>query len=440
MSIGLTITLVVFSLILAGVLAAAEAAFLYLPRKEAEDLVSKKPKGALSKVFDNPRDHTDALRFWRIWFEFLSAVLVTALFLRVIETIWIALLSATVMMAVVSFVFVGISPRQLGRRYDHQLVSATASLVHILRLVLGPIPQWLAGLGRKLTPSAPTEDTVFFAEEHFMEFVTRASEAEVIEDSEVELIQSVVDLSDTRVRAVMVPRTDMITIDHDATLQQAMSLFLRSGNSRIPVIGEDTDDIRGVLYLKDVAGELFGTETVQGEMTVTELQRAIHFIPESKLVSELLEYMQAAGIHMAIVVDEYGGTAGLVTLEDLIEEIVGEIVDEYDEETPEIEELAPDEQGHPKYRLATAMAVDDFADLVNLRLEQLDYEDVDTLGGLFSQELGKVPLVGSEVDIDHVHLVAERREGRRNRISHVIATVYPLATAETTPQESEHEH
>lgn len=439
MSTGLIIALVVFSLMLAGLLAAAEAAFLYLPRKEAEELIDAKPRGALAKVFTHPRDHTDALRFWRIWFEFLGAVLVTALFLKLIPTTWIALLTATVVMAVVSFVFVGISPRQLGRRFDHQFVSVTAPLVHLLRLVLGPVPRWLAALGRKISPTAPTDDNVFFAEEHFMEFVTRASEAEVIEDSEVELIQSVVDLSDTRVRAVMVPRTDMITIDHDASLNEAMSLFLRSGNSRIPVIGEDADDVRGVLYLKDVAGYLFGTAPVDEHLSLATVQREIKFVPESKLVSELLEVMQQESIHMAIVVDEYGGTAGLVTLEDLIEEIVGEIVDEYDEETPEIEELEPDPLGHRQYRLATVMAVDDFTEFFQLKLDELEYEDVDTLGGLFAQELGKVPLVGSEVRIENVHLVAERREGRRKRISHVLVTVYPEEQAHQGAQESEHE-
>lgn len=439
MSTGLIIALVVLSLTLAGLLAAAEAAFLYLPRKEAEELIAGKPKGALAKVFDHPRDHTDALRFWRIWFEFLGAVLVTAMFLQLIATKWVALLTATMVMAVVSFVFVGISPRQLGRRFDRQFVSATASLVHFLRLILGPVPRWLAAFGRKISPTAPTEDNVFFAEEHFMEFVTRASEAEVIEDSEVELIQSVVDLSDTRVRAVMVPRTDMITIEHDATLNEAMATFLSSGNSRIPVIGEDADDVRGVLYLKDVAGHLFGATELDEQLSLAQIQREIKFVPESKLVSELLEVMQQESIHMAIVVDEYGGTAGLVTLEDLIEEIVGEIVDEYDEETAELEELEPDAQGHPRYRVATAMAVDDFTEFFQLKLDELHYEDVDTLGGLFAQELGQVPLVGSEVRVENLHLVAERREGRRNRISHVLVTRYPEDQAHQGAQESEHE-
>ena len=436
MSVTLMAVLVVFSLALAGFLAAAEAAYLYLPRKEAEQLVAKDPKGALSKVLENPRWHTDALRFWRIWFEFISAVLATALFIKAIDRLWLALLIAVLVMAVVSAFLVTVSPRQLGRRYDHQLVKASAPLVHFLRMILGPLPKWLKALGEKVASQSVEHEKVFFAEEHFMEFVTRASEADVIEDSEVELIQSVVDLSDTRVRAVMVPRTDMITVDTGTNLNDTMSLFLRSGNSRIPVIGEDADDVRGVVYLKDAAALLFNSDHEAGQrLTVEDIQREISFIPESKQVSELLELMQRETIHVAIVVDEYGGTAGLVTLEDLIEEIVGEIVDEYDDERPEVEHLE-----NNVMRLATSMSKDDFQEMFDLNLESEEFEDVDTLGGLFATVLGRVPIVGSEVEVENLHLVAERIQGRRNRISHVVVTIHPREQDSEDQQEARHEY
>jgi CBS domain containing-hemolysin-like protein len=246
--------------------------------------------------------------------------------------------------------------------------------------------------------------------------VERASESDMIEDEEAELIQSVFDLGDTIVRAVMVPRTDMVTIQSGSTLGQAMSLFLRSGYSRIPVILDSADQIRGILYLKDVTARLYGGGSDRSAL-VDELCREVRYVPESKPARGLLQEMQRESIHVAIVIDEYGGTAGLVTLEDLIEEIVGEIVDEYDSERPEIEPL-----GDGRYRVSAMAGIADVGELFGLDLED---EEVDTVGGLLAKELGRVPIVGSEVDLEGLHLRAERMEGRRNRISHLLAWFDP---------------
>jgi CBS domain containing-hemolysin-like protein len=193
-----------------------------------------------------------------------------------------------------------------------------------------------------------------------------------------------------------------------------MVLFLRSGYSRIPVIGGNSDTIRGILYLKDLVATQHGLGPGNREPTVEELGREVRYVPESKPVGDLLKELQLESTHVAIVIDEYGGTAGLVTLEDLIEEIVGEIVDEYDSEAPEVQGL-----GDGSYRVSARLGIDDLGELFGLDLED---DEVDTVGGLLAKHLGRVPIVGSEVEVEGIGLRAERLEGRRNRVSHIIAT------------------
>ncbi|MGZ4661079.1 MAG: hemolysin family protein, partial [Arthrobacter sp.] len=282
---------------------------------------------------------------------------------------------------------------------------------------------------------APGGDDAFFSEQEFRELVDRASESDMIEDTEAEMIQSVFDFGDTLVRAVMVPRTDIVSIDAGSSLHQAMSLFLRSGYSRIPVINENTDHILGIVYLKDVAAVIHQMGPGQEPPLVESLAREVRYVPESKPVSDLLRELQKESTHVAIVIDEYGGTAGLVTLEDLIEEIVGEIVDEYDTESAEAVAL-----GDGSYRVSARMGIDDLGELFDL---EIDDDEVDTVGGLLAKALGRVPIVGSSVDVQGVSLRAERLEGRRNRVSHIIAAPVPrvetdleglLEEAETTQQ------
>lgn len=397
----------------AAVLTASEAAFGYLPRTEAESLLQRSGGKALSRILAAPLDHMHALRFWRVWFEMAAAVAVAMAFHELLDSIWLSGLLATVAMAGIGFVLVGVSPRQMGRLHAPAVVRMTAAPVRFLCAVLGPVPGWLVALGTAVTPGALHGEAAFFTEEEFRELVTRATESEMIEDSEVELIHSVFDLSDTMVRAVMVPRTDILGIDAGSSLNDAMTLFLSSGFSRIPVIGENTDQILGVVYLKDVAAALHRLGPDGAAVPVEQICREVRYVPESKQVNDLLQELQQESTHMAIVIDEYGGTAGLVTLEDLIEEIVGEIVDEYDSERPEVEDL-----GNGQYRLSAKMSIDDLGELFGSELED---DEVDTVAGLLAKSLGRVPVVGSEVEVDGIVLRAERVEGRRNRLSHVVA-------------------
>lgn len=412
------ITLVMMSMalvfiVIAAVLTASEAAFGYLPRQDAEDLIPKSGGMSLKRILSDPVAHMQALRFWRIWFEMAAAVAVAILFHDLLDSVWLAGLLATVAMAGVGFVLVGVSPRQLGRIHSTAVVQFTGPMVRWLRAVLGPVPRWLVSLGSAVTPGARNADAVFFTEEQFRELVSRASEAEMIEDNEAELIHSVFELGDTKVRSVMVPRMDIVTIEADATLKQAMSLFLRSGYSRMPVIGENTDQILGVVYLKDVAATLHGLHDDEDPPLVENICRGVRYVPDSKPVADLLQELQRESTHVAIVIDEYGGTAGLVTLEDLIEEIVGEIVDEYDSEAPEVQQI-----GEGEYRISSRMSITDLGELFGI---DLDDDEVETVGGLLAKTLGRVPIVGSEVRVDGVVLRAERIEGRRNRISHLVA-------------------
>jgi CBS domain containing-hemolysin-like protein len=230
------------------------------------------------------------------------------------------------------------------------------------------------------------------------------------------MIHSVFELGDTLVREVMVPRTEMVFIERDKTLRQALSLALRSGYSRIPVIGEDLDDIIGIAYIKDLAKRSHDHREAEQSERVEELMRPANFVPENKMADELLKEMQSEQIHLAIVVDEYGGTAGLVTIEDILEEIVGEISDEFDEDEDEqLERLSK-----YKYRARARIHLEDLENELDITFADEDKEAVDTLGGLLGKHIGQVPIPGSEITIGTWRFIAERPIGRRKRVGTVL--------------------
>ena len=405
---GLWLALLALALLAASSLASAvESAYLTQPRSEAESLTDGGRRRRLAAILADPLPHTQAVRFWRVFFDAAAGAAVALAYMSFLHSVWISGLWATLTMAVLGFLVVGVSPRRLGREHSTGLVIATAPLVRTGRVVLGPVPGWLE---RLITPrSARNQEATFFTEVQFRDMVDRANEANVIEDVEADLIQSVFELGDTRVRAVMVPRTDMVTADADAPVDDALQLSLRSGCSRLPVIGEDADDVRGIVYLKDLVRAVV-VESRTGEQSV-RLARPARFVPESKPVAELLQEMQRESVHVAIVVDEYGGTAGLVTLEDLLEEIVGEIDDEYDQER---ETVAPDGEGG--FVVPAEMDIDEMGELFD---EHLDDDEVDTVGGLLTKALGRVPVVGSRAVVGDLLLTATALSGRRNRLGSV---------------------
>ena len=280
--------------------------------------------------------------------------------------------------------------------------------------VLGPFPRLLIMIGNALTPGKGFSEGPFATEAELRELVDLAEASEVIESGERKMIHSVFDLGNTIVREVMVPRTDMVFIEEYKTLRQAVSLALRSGFSRIPVTGDGLDDVVGVLYLKDVIKRVYDKPDAQSTERVSSMMRTPIWCPDSKPVDELLKEMQAQRVHLVIVIDEFGGTAGMASIEDILEEIVGEIADEYDEENTDITSL-----GEGRFRVSSRLPVDELGELFGLKL---DDEDVETVGGLMSKQLNKVPIAGSVVKYDGLELVAERATGRRNRIGTVIAS------------------
>jgi CBS domain containing-hemolysin-like protein len=225
----------------------------------------------------------------------------------------------------------------------------------------------------------------------------------------------VFELGDTLVRELMVPRTDMVWVEKDKSLRQGLSLALRSGYSRIPVIGDSIDNIVGIVYVKDLAKRALDHHEAEQSETIEQHMRPANFVPEIKMADDLLKEMQKNQIHLAIVVDEYGGTAGIITIEDIIEEIVGEIEDEFDDAEEEFIWLSED-----KARARASLHIEDLADELKIEIEKSDYEDIDSVGGLMAQKLGRVPIAGSTISWEGWAITSERPQGRRRRISSVL--------------------
>ena len=397
----------------AFLLSAAEAALWRMSRVRAQELLEERRAGAkaLSRIVADSAAYLSVTAFLRIVAESTTAVLITLGTIDLVDGFWKRLLIAIGVMALVSFVVVGVSPRTLGRQHSDSVALLASPLIVGLRTFLGPVARVLIALGNAVTPGRGYRDGPFQSESELRDLVDLAGESSVIEAGEREMIHSVFELGDTVAREVMVPRTDMVTIDGEKSLRSAMSLFLRSGFSRIPVVGDGSDDILGLLYFKDVVRRV-NADQESGALPVTAQMRPMHYVPESKPVDDLLREMQRDQSHFAVVVDEYGGTAGLVTIEDIIEEIVGEIADEYDREAPGVEDL-----GDGTFRVPATMDIDDLADLFDVDIEE---EEVDTVGGLIGKSIGRVPIVGSRCEVGGLSLTAERMAGRRHRIASVI--------------------
>ncbi len=407
--------------ILAGLTAAAEAALSSFSKVRADRLVQEGRPGArrVRKIVEDPPRYLNTTLFVRSMIEISAIILVANVIFSLIPKTWQAGAVTAGIMIIVSYIAWGVAPRTLGRQHADRVACRAAGPIVAITTVLGPFPRLLIMIGNALTPGKGFTDGPFATEAELRELVDLAEASDVIESGERRMIHSVFDLGDTIVREVMVPRTDMVFIEEYKTLRQAISLALRSGFSRIPVIRDGIDDVVGVLYLKDVIRRIYDKPDAQSTERVGSMMRKPVFCPDSKPVDELLQEMQAKRVHLVIVVDEFGGTAGMATIEDILEEIVGEIVDEYDEENTDITPL-----GEGRFRVSSRLPVDELGDLFGLKL---DDEDVETVGGLMAKQLNKVPIAGSVVKYDGLELVAERSSGRRNRIGTVVATrIEPL--------------
>ena len=406
--LGVAFVLVAFG----GLMAAVDSALAASSRADVTDLaLTSRARRSLLAIADDTGAHVNAVNFVRIIAETTAAVLVTLAFTSFLDNVWLVLLYSALIMTAVSFVLVGASPRSVGRAHAPMVLRLTAPVVHFLRVLLGPLANALVSLGNRVTPGRLRFAGVS-SEEQLLSMVDEAAELEVLEPSDRELIHSIFEFNDTVVREVMVARTDMVTIDSTAHLPQAMALFLKAGYSRIPVIERDADDVTGILYLRDLARLGFERPLDAEGLTVGELVRPAVFVPDSMKADALLRKMQVEANHLAMIVDEYGGIAGLVTLEDLIEELVGDISDEYDREAAQVEKL-----GEGRYRVNARLPIDELGELFGLDLED---EDVDSAGGLLAKELGHLPLSGERVTVSGLILEAERTEGRRKRIATIL--------------------
>ncbi len=401
--------------VLAGVFSAADAALASFSRARADELKEDGRAGAVRLVqllSDSPRYLNTALLL-RLLCEIAAIVLVTLLVSEAWNgSWWPAVLTAVAAMLVVSFVAIGVAPRTLGRQHAEPIALVMAAPLTAVTAILGPIPRLLILVGNALTPGRGFREGPFSTEAELRELVDLAEASSLIESGERKMIHGVFELSDTSAREVMVPRNDVVYIERHKNLRQTMSLFLRSGFSRIPVVGENLDEVLGFAYLKDVVRRDFEAPDVETTQRVEEIMRPAHFVPESKPVDALLSEMQAMRQHVAIVVDEYGGTAGLVTIEDLVEEIVGEISDEYDADEVDVEHL-----GDAVVRVSSRFSIGDLDDLFGVDIED---EDVDSVGGLLAKHLGKVPIPGSLVEVEGLRFEAEEAIGRRNKVGTVL--------------------
>ncbi len=417
------------ALLLAGLLGTLESALTSISRARVEQLVGEERPGAarLLAVLDRRADHINLLVLLHTLLDATAAVFAASLAFSLVESRAWAFAAAIGGVALVSFVVVGVFSRTAGRQNPYSISLRAALVLGIVGTVLGPVTRLLIGLGNLLAPGRGFRDGPYATEVELREMVDMAQEHGVVEVEERRMIQNIFDLASTTARQVMVPRPEMIWIEGTKTAGQATTLCVRSGHSRIPVVGENIDDIVGVVYLKDLVARTYHMTDGGRSVTVGEIMREAVFIPDSKPLDATLHDMQRTHNHLAMLVDEYGGIAGMISMEDVLEEIVGEITDEYDsaEEVP-IERIGP-----RAFRLVARVSLEDLAEEVDECLgEKLDFDEeiqdqVDTVAGLVAYGMGRVPLPGSTVEVAGLRLRTEGGHDRRGRVRvrHVVVEV-----------------
>jgi CBS domain containing-hemolysin-like protein len=412
--------LIIILLLLAAFAALAETAIARITRVTAHHL-EREGKGRarrLLAIVQDPPEARAAVLLVKLTAQVAATALATYVALRELDDL--AAVIAAGVMTLVIFTFAELVPRTFTVQRTQQTALAVSRPIFFVARLLKPISKvliLLANATMVLLPGKGLPKGPFVTEDEIKRMVDVAEEEAEIEQEERELIHSVFEFGDTVVREVMVPRPDMVAIRADATWDEALKVITDAGFSRIPIYEGDTDNIVGVLYAKDLLRRM---HEAKREAKVRDLGRAPVFVPEQKKVAELLREMQDQHVHISIVVDEYGGTAGLVTIEDLIEEIVGEIVDEYDREEPLVEPINDD-----TIRVDAKMPIDEVNELLTV---DLPHEEWDTVGGLVFGLTGRVPQPGEEVQFDSLRFRTERVSGRR--IQKVVITKDPTASEE----------
>jgi CBS domain containing-hemolysin-like protein len=425
---ALLISVSVLLIAFGGLLAAADSALLALSRADLLALADRSPRTGkwMRAIANDTQAHLNAISFVRVLAESAAAVFITVTLVSAIDQLWLVLLIAAIIMTGVTFVLVGSSPRTVGAHNPESVLRVSAPLVHGLRVILGPVASGLIRIGDRVTPgrrpAAKIRD-----EQQLLSMVDQAAEADVLEEDDREYIHSVLEFGDTLAREVMIPRTDMVTVDADTPVRQAVDRFLESRHSRLPVISDDVDDLEGVLYLRDATRFALENPKDAIHTPARKLMKPAVFVPESQKADDLLRQMQLRSNHMAIIVDEYGGIAGLVTMEDLIEELLGDISDEHDRDIYPVAEL-----GDGVFRVSARLPIDELGDVFGI---ELDDDDVDTVGGLFTKLMGRLADVGDVVEIEGIVLTAETTQPKRKNLLTLTAT-RPAENLSGTQEES----
>jgi CBS domain containing-hemolysin-like protein len=392
-------------LVIAALVAVAECAIGRIGRAKAHHLAQERPGSApalLVRIVEDPAPYFSGLLLITLLCRLTGTAIATGIAIRGVGTV--PEIVAAAVMTLVIFVFAEVVPRTFALQHTERVAVTAARPVFVAGVLLRPLTRTfvlVANAVMGLIPGRALPKGPFVTEEELRETLGGVEEEE-IEGEERELIHSVFEFGDTVVREVMVPRIDMVAMPANSTVDEALDTIVGAGYSRIPIYEGDTDNITAVLYAKDLLKRM---QELERDQPVSALGRAPLFVPEQKKVAELLRGMQQERIHMAIVVDEYGGTAGLVTIEDVIEEIVGEIVDEYDQEEPLVEPI--DDRS---LRVDAKMLIDEVNELLDVRLP---HEDWDTVGGLVFGLTGRVPVAGEVVRFDSLEFRTERVTGRR---------------------------
>lgn len=410
----------VLALGLSGLVGTVESAVSSISRARVEGMVKDEVAGARSllKVVDHRVNNINLLILLKTLLDATAAVFAAALARDVFESeVW-AIVLAIVAVALITYAVVGVFARTMGRKNPYSISLRSAVVLQGVAFVLGPVARVLIWLGNLIAPGSGFRHGPYATEVELREMVDIAQEHGIVEVEERRMIQSVFDLASTTARQVMVPRTEMIWIEEGKHAGQATTLCVRSGHSRVPVVGENIDDILGIVYIKDLVRHTYHLTDGGASVSVTDVMRPATFVPDSKNLDELLHEMQRDKIHMAMLVDEYGGIAGLITMEDILEEIVGEIADEYD-----IAEVAPIELiGDRTYRAVSRLSLEDLRDQIDddydidIEFTEEIEDQVESVGGLIGYEIGRVPLPNSTVETCGLRLTAEGGRDRRGRL------------------------
>ncbi|HEX9234824.1 MAG TPA: hemolysin family protein [Actinomycetota bacterium] len=394
--------IVLVLILLAALLAAAETSITRIGRIRAYHLKEegRRGAGALARIAESPAEYLNVMLLLVLLVQLGGTTLATVIAARHIHQLGEVV--ATAAMTILLFVFAEVTPKTFAVQQTDRVALRLAPFIVAVTLAVGPFARALIRVANVVLPGKGLPQGPFVSEQEIRAMAEVASEEEVIEEEEAELIHSIFEFGDTLVREVMVPRPDVVAAPIEAGVRQVLDLMLRHGYSRIPVYRGSVDEIEGVVYAKDLLRHLHaGKENVPLE----SIMREPYFVPETKKVAELLREMQARRVHIAIVLDEYGSAAGLVTIEDLLEELVGEIADEYDREEPQIEPV--DES---TFRVNGKLSIDDVNELLDV---SLPHDEWDTVAGLMYGLLGAVPTQGETVTYDNLTFTAEKVQGRR---------------------------